>query len=61
VLAALKGQSRTADETVSAVYPRNLRKNLREAATRNIRTHLAKLKEEGRVTENAATYYLKES
>jgi glyoxylase-like metal-dependent hydrolase (beta-lactamase superfamily II) len=61
VLAALQGEARTADETVSAVYPRNLRKNLREAASRNIRTHLTKLKEEGSVVENAATYRLKES
>jgi ribonuclease/clavin/mitogillin len=61
VLAALKGKSKTVDEAVSAVYPRNLRKNLRDAASRNIRTHLAKLKEEGRITENAATYSLKES
>ncbi|HZA25616.1 MAG TPA: MBL fold metallo-hydrolase [Dehalococcoidia bacterium] len=61
VLAALKGEARTVDEAVSAVYPRNLRKNLRDAASRNIRTHLAKLKEEGRITENAATYSLKES
>jgi ribonuclease/clavin/mitogillin len=61
VLAALKGEARTVDEAVSAVYPRNLRKNLRDAAARNIRTHLTKLKEEGRVTENAATYRLNES
>jgi endoribonuclease LACTB2 len=59
VLAALQGQARTVDEAVSAIYPRNLRKNLREAAARNIRTHLVKLKEEGRITENAATYRIK--
>jgi endoribonuclease LACTB2 len=60
VLAALKGEARTVDQAVNAVYPRNLCKNLREAATRNIRTHLTKLKEEGRVIENSATYRLKE-
>ena len=56
VLAALEQGSETVDETVSAVYPRNLRKNLRGAAARNVGTHLAKLREEGRVTENPATY-----
>jgi endoribonuclease LACTB2 len=60
VLTALKGEARTVDQAVSTVYSRNLRKNLREAATRNIRTHLTKLKEEGRVIENSATYRLKE-
>jgi len=44
------------DDIVSFVYPRNLRRNLRSAAARNVRTHLAKLREEGRVTESAATY-----
>ena len=43
---------------VSAVYPRNLRKNLRGAAGNNVRTHLQKLKEEGRVAESAANYSL---
>ena len=56
VVAALEQGAETVDETVTAVYPRNLRKNLRGAAARNVNTHLAKLKEEGRVTENAATY-----
>ena len=56
VLTALAGGAETVDDTVTAVYPRNLRKNLRGAATRNVGTHLAKLREEGRVTENPATY-----
>ena len=56
MLAALEQGSETVNETVSAVYPRNLRKNLRAAAARNVGTHLAKLREEGRVTENSATY-----
>ena len=56
VLAALKQGSETVDETVTAVYPRNLRKNLRGAAARNVNTHLATLREAGRVTENPATY-----
>ena len=38
VLAALTGGANTVGEIVSAVYPRNLRKNLREAAARNVRT-----------------------
>ncbi len=56
VLTALEQGAETVDETVTAVYPRNLRKNLRGAAARNVNTHLAKLREEGRVTENPATY-----
>jgi glyoxylase-like metal-dependent hydrolase (beta-lactamase superfamily II) len=56
VMAALEQGAETVDEAVTAVYPRNLRKNLRGAAARNVGTHLAKLREEGRVTENPATY-----
>ena len=43
VLNALADGERTADEVVKVVYPANLRKNLRSAATRNVRTHLEKL------------------
>ena len=35
------------DEVVDAVYPQNLRRNLRGAAARNVRTHLGKLIEDG--------------
>ena len=56
VLTALSEGAETVDDAVTAVYPRNLRKNLRSAAARNVGTHLAKLREEGRVTENPATY-----
>ena len=56
VLAALASGVESVDEIVTYVYPRNLRRNLRSAAARNVRTHLAKLAEEGRVTESAATY-----
>ena len=56
VLAALEAGAATVGEIVSFVYPRNLRKNLREAAARNVRTHLAKLVEEKRVSENTAAY-----
>ncbi len=59
VLAALAGGAATVDEIVSAVYPANLRKNLRDAAARNVRTHLAKLRADERVTEQEARYTLK--
>ena len=61
VMAALSSGVESVDELVTAVYPRNLRRNLRSAAARNIRTHLAKLTEEGRVTESAATYTVAKS
>ena len=56
VLAALEFGVDSVDSIVTAVYPRNLRRNLRSAAARNVRTHLGKLTEEGRVTESEATY-----
>ena len=59
VLDALADGERSAEEVVKAVYPANLRKNLRSAATRNVRTPLEKLKEEGRAVEQGATYSLK--
>ena len=59
VLAALGNGVSTVDEAVNSVYPKNLRKNLRGSATRNIRTHLTKLQEEGKVVEQEATYTLK--
>ena len=58
VLAALEAGATMVNEVVSRVYPRNLRKNLREAAARNVRTHLAKLTEEKRVTEHSASYFM---
>ena len=60
VVAALGDGAATVDEVVSAVYPRNLRKSLREAAGRNVRTHLDKLRQEGRIRERQATYSLAE-
>ncbi len=56
VLAALASGVDSVDAIVSTVYPRNLRRNLRSAAARNVRTHLGKLTEEGRVAESEATY-----
>jgi glyoxylase-like metal-dependent hydrolase (beta-lactamase superfamily II) len=60
VLAALESGASTVAEAVNAVYPRNLRQNLRASAARNIRTHLTKLQEDGRVVERQATYTLKD-
>ena len=56
VLAALNAGAATVDEIVTVVYPKNLRRNLRSAAARNVRTHLDKLVEEGRVSESQAVY-----
>ena len=56
VVIALSEGATTVDEIVSAVYPRNLRKSLRDAAGRNVRTHLEKLRQDGRVEEHQATY-----
>ena len=58
VLAALEKGASSVDDLVKAIYPRNLRRNLRDAAARNVRTHLAKLKEEKRVGEQVAIYTL---
>ncbi len=56
VLAALASGVDSVDEIVTTVYPRNLRRNLRAAAARNVRTHLDKLAEEGRVKESEVTF-----
>ena len=61
VLAALASGVGSVDEIVTAIYPRNLRRNLRGAAARNVRTHLDKLTEEGRVKESEATYSVAET
>ena len=58
VLTALEAGASTADEIVRLVYPGNLRSNLRIAAARNVATHLAKLVEERRVVQDAASYSL---
>ena len=61
VLDALAKGVESVDEIVTAVYPRNLRRNLRSAAARNVRTHLDKLTEEGRVSESEVTYSVAKS
>ena len=58
VLAALAEGAGSVAEIVTAVYPRDLADNLRSAAARNVRTHLQKLVEEGRVAEATSTYAL---
>jgi glyoxylase-like metal-dependent hydrolase (beta-lactamase superfamily II) len=59
VLAALRKGLANVYDIVDDVYPKDLRRNLREAAARNVRTHLAKLVEEGRVEESEPRYVLK--
>ena len=58
MLAALAEGVGSVDEIVTAVYPRDLADNLRSAAARNVRTHLHKLVEEGRVAEASSSYAL---
>jgi hypothetical protein len=58
ILKALENGPVTIEESINLVYPKNLRKNLRNSAARNIHTHLAKLKEEGRIQESDSKYSL---
>ncbi|MQG21721.1 MAG: MBL fold metallo-hydrolase [SAR202 cluster bacterium] len=58
VLAALAKGITSPDEMVKDIYPKNLKKALRPAATRNVRQHLEKLKNEKRVVEIPASYKL---
>ena len=58
VVGALQAGATLVDEVVKWVYPRNLRRNLRDAAARNVRTHLVKLIEEKRVIEQSASYVM---
>ena len=58
ILAALTQGLSEVPAITRAVYPRNLRKGLRQAAERNVAAHLAKLKQEGRVVEQPARYRL---
>ena len=56
ILAALGDGHTDVYDIVRAVYPKNLRRSLREAAARNVRTHLAKLVQEGSVRETPPGY-----
>ena len=47
VLGALKEGLGDADEIVRRIYPKNLKKALRQAAAGNVRQHLAKLQKDG--------------
>ena len=58
ILEAMAAGAATVDHLMRAVYPRNLRRNLRAAAARNIETHLQKLVEEGRITQQPTAYAL---
>lgn len=58
ILEAMEAGAATVDHLMRAVYPRNLRRNLRAAAARNIETHLQKLVEEGRITQQPTAYAL---
>ena len=59
VLGALRKGLTRVDDMVKDIYPKNLKKGLREGAGRNVRTHLGKLIKEGRVEEVEPSYRLK--
>jgi glyoxylase-like metal-dependent hydrolase (beta-lactamase superfamily II) len=59
ILAALAQGISEVKEITRHVYPRNLRKGLRQSAEGNVVTHLEKLKKEGRVVETPASYTLR--
>ena len=56
IIDALSQGCETVEQIIDKVYPRNLRKNLRSAAGRNVETHLNKLIEENLVKKNESTY-----
>ena len=56
VLGALRDGLGDADEIARRIYPKNLKKALRQAAAGNVRQHLVKLKKDGRVEELPARY-----
>lgn len=58
VLAALRKRLTKVEDMVRAIYPKNLKKGLRDGAARNVRTHLDKLIKDGRVKEAEPTYRL---
>ncbi|MFL2627513.1 MAG: MBL fold metallo-hydrolase [Dehalococcoidia bacterium] len=58
IKALTKNASQTVYEIVDFVYPKDLNPNLREAAARNVRTHLEKLSEEGKIEETNPLYSL---
>ena len=58
IISAIRSGAGAVDQIARVVYPGNLRRNLKNAAERNVRAHLQKLKQEGKVTEDASTYSL---
>lgn len=58
VLGALREGLCDAEEIAHRIYPKNLKKALRDAATNNVRQHLTKLKIEGAVEEVPAHYLI---
>jgi glyoxylase-like metal-dependent hydrolase (beta-lactamase superfamily II) len=58
ILAALACGITGVQDITRAIYPRNLRKGLRQSAERNVATHLEKLRQEGRVVETPSRYTL---
>lgn len=58
ILEALGKGASTVQEIARQVYPRNLKKGLRQGAERNVATHLVKLVKEGRVKEAPSHYAL---
>ena len=61
IISAIQSGAGAVDQIARAVYPGNLRRNLKNAAERNVRAHLQKLTQEGKVTEDASTYSLRGS
>lgn len=59
IVSAIKRGLGDVDDIVKAIYPKNLKKELRRAAAGNVRQHLSKLMKEGRVKELPSRYALK--
>lgn len=56
VLAALANGLGSVEEISQSIYPKNLKKSLRQTADRNVATHLQQLVAEGKVIETAASF-----
>jgi ribonuclease/clavin/mitogillin len=61
ILAAIEKGLTNVEDIVKDIYPRNIKPGLRQAATRNVRTHLAKLIEEYKIVEVPLSYSLNSS
>jgi glyoxylase-like metal-dependent hydrolase (beta-lactamase superfamily II) len=58
ILGALEQGITEVKAIARAIYPKNLKKGLWPGAERNVRTHLEKLKKEGRIVEQPAQFVL---